>query len=60
VGGVRRGPAGVRKQLAGFGRAAPLATVVGMVGDHLAGKGKKAAARVFGGNSTATYEWVRR
>ena len=41
-------------------RAAPLATVVGITRDYLAGKGEKARGKVLSGNSKAAYKWVRR
>jgi predicted TIM-barrel fold metal-dependent hydrolase len=41
-------------------RAAPLATVVGIVRDYFTAKGERAAARYFLGNSQAVYAWRKR
>ena len=41
-------------------RAAPFATLVGIVRDYFAGKGDRAAAKFFHGNSVAAYAWRKR
>jgi L-fuconolactonase len=41
-------------------RAAPLSTVIAIVRDYFAGKGDRAAAKFFAGNSKAAYAWRKR
>jgi L-fuconolactonase len=41
-------------------RAAPLAVVVGIVRDYFTAKGEKVVAKIFAGNSSVAYKWLKR